>query len=208
MEESNIKLRLLINLDEKVLEPFKLLWEDIGRKHTQTPELKVGENNEKYIKKCDELSEFLEKERDNINTFFGNSLWEIYRCILSEEKKLFAKLNEDLVGSFNALYWILHGCINVQKGDPNIRSQITQTVDRQKIFVNTILDELDKTLFNEILSSYASWEGCIEIHGQLKDYAECLPEAAHFIYSYLSKCGEYMKNCPYRKIKLENLKLK
>jgi hypothetical protein len=189
MEENNKKLELLIDLENRILQPFILIWNE------------KRDRKEECVKKCEEFIEFLDKEKVVINSAFDNSLWEKYHRIAEEEKNLFLRLGEPGFEQYSLGHFkVTLLCYYILKGGKYGPQHYCQVVDDIRDFSEAILGNEHKRIIDVVLDAYSHQLSC----AWMKQFLEPLGEKLPFISAYLDKCN----SCQYHKTKIEGLKLK
>jgi hypothetical protein len=181
MIKDNKKLELLIGLEERILQPFILIWNE------------KRDHKEECIKKCEEFIEFLQKEKLSVSSIFDSSVWEKYNCIAEEEKKLFSRLGEPGFEQYGLKHFkATLMCYYILKGSIVFPKNYRQAIDDFRDFARDLLDDKHNETLDKVLDVYYHHLSC----AWMKQFLEPLGEKLPFISAYLDKCN----SCQYYKI--------
>jgi hypothetical protein len=181
MIKDNKKLGLLIELEEKIQQPFTLIWNE------------KRDRKEECIKKCEEFVEFLQKEKSAISSVFDDFTWEKYNRIAQEEKNLFLRLGEPGFEQYSLEHFkVTLLCYSILKGGKYGPQHYLQVINDIRDFSEKILDNEHKRILDVVLDIYCHQLSC----AWMKQFLEPLGEKLPFISAYLDKCN----SCQYYKI--------
>jgi hypothetical protein len=202
MGKGNKKLEILKSLEENLSEPILIS----VRKGTK----------EDCLRKCDEIKEKLNNNKDLIVNFFGYLTYHDYLEIVKEERDLFSQLEEGS-GGWKSLKWykilILNKC-------PILTEKRLDLSNSEGLFIKSLVLELGEEKFGkelarnmlkvnpEIISrrieAWYELSICLGNQESWKSYIGLPPaEGRNFILAYMRKCGD-VYSCPYRRARYEN----